>query len=119
MVARQNHSRAPMSSKKSGSNTENKDNRKLHSHTLVKGSKNQTICYILLDSIKRDYPPFLMPCLGTFNEDGTEIINFGSFSSGIEKENDCYLIDKQRRINIICYEMFLLAKKQPALRKGN
>src|SRR4051812_4523525 len=106
MIASLNRSSAPMSSKNSSSITGNKDNRRLHSHTSV---KNQTICYILLDSKKRDYPPFLMPCLGTLNEDGTHIINFGSFPSGIEKVNDCYLIDKQRRINILCYEMFVLA----------
>lgn len=74
---------------------------------------DKAICYIVVDSYRKELLPFLVPCLGKLNKAGTAIKGFDKFISGTQKEYEAMLTDDQRTLNKLCFEMYRLVEKQP------
>jgi hypothetical protein len=70
------------------------------------------LTYILMDSSRHKWLPFLLPCLGILNKAGTAIKGFYNFINGTGKDYDSYLTDEQKALNVICYEMWQQVKSR-------
>jgi len=75
--------------------------------------KEIALTYILINSYREELLPFLLPCIGYLNKEGTYIKRFGNFISGVQKEYDAMLTNEQRTLNRTCYDMWQLAEKIP------
>lgn len=75
--------------------------------------KDTALTYILVDSGRNKFCPFLLPCMGYLNKAKTDIKYYQHFISGTERKCDNYLTDDQKELNKICYDMCQLAEKMP------
>jgi hypothetical protein len=75
--------------------------------------KETSMCYIIMYSRRNDFLPFLLPCIGKLNKAGNNIKSFGNFLSGIQKEYDALLTEKQRALNSICLALYKQVEKLP------
>lgn len=73
--------------------------------------QNKALAYILIQSPRGEYLPFLIPCVGSLNKDRTLIKSFHHFVSEPNRGSESFFTQDQESLNKICFEMLKVAEK--------